>query len=211
MPEVSDLKEVTIYTDGAAVPNPGKGGYGVVLRFGNRSKELSGGSALTTNNRMELMAVCAGLEALKERCRVKLHCDSRYIVDAVKNGSAFRWRESGWAMNASKTKFAKNVDLWERLLAAYERYERHDGEMIWVKGHAGIQDNERCDELATAASNQLNAPADPGYNPEPKDVSTAALLSQPLPPNQRPRSQNLASPVGSARHPSSNEPRKRQR
>lgn len=155
-----ELKQVTIYTDGAAVPNPGAGGYGVVLRFGQHKKELSGGFQRTTNNRMELMAVIVGLEALKERCQVKLHSDSQYIVNAVTSGSAFRWRANGWGMNQSGSKKAKNPDLWERLLAAYER---HEVEMVWVKGHAGIDDNERCDVLAMEACKQPGLPPDPGF------------------------------------------------
>jgi ribonuclease HI len=155
-----ELKQVIIYTDGAAVPNPGAGGYGVVLRFGQHKKELSGGFLRTTNNRMELMAVIVGLEALKERCKVTLHSDSQYIVNAVTSGSAFRWRDNGWGMNQSGSKKAKNPDLWERLLAAYDR---HEVEMVWVKGHAGIDDNERCDVLAMEACRQPELPPDPGF------------------------------------------------
>lgn len=157
----AQLKEVTIYTDGAAVPNPGRGGYGVVLRYGEHSKELSGGYALTTNNRMELMAVIVGLEALNERCKVKLLSDSQYIVNAVTSGSAFRWRANDWAMNVTKSKLAKNRDLWARLLAAFEK---HSVEIIWVKGHAGVEDNERCDQLAMAASQLADLPPDTGYD-----------------------------------------------
>lgn len=160
----TDLKEVTIYTDGGAVPNPGKGGYGVVLRFGKHAKELSGGFALTTNNRMELMAVIVGLEALKERCRVQLHSDSKYIVDAITTGSAFKWRDNDWSMKAAGSKKAKNPDLWERLLVAYDQ---HAVEIVWVKGHAGIDDNERCDQLASAAMHRPNLPPDKGYDPDP--------------------------------------------
>lgn len=157
----SDLKRVIIYTDGAAVPNPGAGGFGVVLRFGRHSKELSGGYQRTTNNRMELMAVVVGLEALQERCKVTLHSDSQYIVNAITSGSAFRWRANRWGMNQSGSKKAKNPDLWERLLAAYER---HEVEMIWVKGHAGIEDNERCDVLAMEACKQTGLSPDPGFD-----------------------------------------------
>lgn len=154
------LKQVTIYTDGGAIPNPGRGGYGVVLRFGTNCKELSGGYRLTTNNRMELMAVIAGLEALKERCHVTLHSDSQYIVERIKNGSAFKWRANDFYMNSSRTKLAKNADLWERLLAAYDR---HKVDFVWVKGHAGIEDNERCDRLAADAMSQRDLPDDAGY------------------------------------------------
>lgn len=160
----SESKKVTIYTDGGAVPNPGRGGYGVVLRFGKHAKELSGGYSLTTNNRMELMAVTAGLEALKERCRVQLHSDSKYIVDAITTGSAFKWRDNDWSMKAAGSKKAKNPDLWERLLTAYDR---HEVEMIWVKGHAGVDDNERCDQLASAAMQQPDLPPDEGYASDP--------------------------------------------
>jgi ribonuclease HI len=154
------LKQVVIFTDGAAVPNPGAGGYGVVLRFGAHRKELSGGFRRTTNNRMELMAVIVGLESLKERCKVTLHSDSQYIVNAITSGSVFRWRQNNWGMNPSGSKRAKNPDLWERLLAAYEK---HEVEMVWVEGHTGIADNERCDALAMAACRQPDLPADPGY------------------------------------------------
>lgn len=156
------LKNVTIFTDGGAVPNPGHGGYGVVLRFGEHCRELSGGYRLTTNNRMELMAVIVALEALKERCHVALHSDSKYIVEAIASGSAFKWRSNGWAMNVTRSKVAKNADLWKRLLAAYEK---HEVEFIWVKGHAGVEDNERCDRLADAALNQTDLQEDSGYQP----------------------------------------------
>lgn len=175
-----ELKNITIYTDGAAVPNPGAGGYGVVLRFGQHKKELSGGFRRTTNNRMELMAVIVGLEALKERCRVKLHSDSQYIVNAVTSGSALRWRANGWGMNPSGSKKAKNSDLWERLLAAYER---HVVEFFWVKGHAGIEDNERCDVLAMEACKRSGLPSDPGFVEAPMveaDSGTAAPRSAPI-------------------------------
>jgi ribonuclease HI len=157
-----NLKEVTIFTDGGAIPNPGRGGYGVVLRFGEHCKELSGGYNLTTNNRMELMAVIVGLEALTAKCRVKLHSDSKYIVDAINNGSALRWRANEWRMRKGKSKKAKNPDLWERLLSAYDE---HEVEFVWVKGHAGIQDNERCDQLAEAAMQDPNLIDDEGYEP----------------------------------------------
>jgi len=172
------LKEITIFTDGGAVPNPGKGGYGVVLRFGEHSRELSGGFRLTTNNRMELMAVIAGLEALNEKCRVRLHSDSKYIVDAINNGSAKKWRANDWRMGNSATKRAKNPDLWERLLAAYEE---HEVEFVWVKGHAGIVDNERCDRLAEAALNQEHLPVDEGYN-EPAPAIKSPVGKEPTVP-----------------------------
>lgn len=177
--ESTVLKRVTIYTDGAAVPNPGAGGYGVVLRFGAHHKELSGGFQRTTNNRMELMAVIVGLEALKERCKVTLHSDSQYIVNAITSGSAFRWKANGWKFTPGGTKPVKNPDLWERLLAAYER---HDVEMVWVKGHTGLADNERCDALAMAARKLGDLPPDPGFvenvpeEPTPEKESEGAVL-----------------------------------
>ncbi len=127
------LKQVTIFTDGAAVPNPGAGGYGVVLRFGAHHKELSGGFRRTTNNRMELMAVIVGLEALKERCQATVHSDSQYIVEAVTSGAAFRWRGNGWKFKPLGAKLVKNPDLWERLLAAYEKHEEVARPCTWWK------------------------------------------------------------------------------
>ena len=180
-PDPKSLKAVTIYTDGGAVPNPGRGGYGVVLRFGEHCRELSGGFLLTTNNRMELMAVIAGLEALKESCRVRLHSDSKYIVDAIHKGSAKKWRANNWLMGNSETKRAKNPDLWERLLSAADR---HDVEFIWVKGHAGIEDNERCDQLAEAALNQDDLPEDAGYIP-PSAVPLPSTTSRTSPRKPR--------------------------
>ncbi len=173
---MAELKDVTIYTDGAAIPNPGAGGYGVVLRFGEHVKELSGGYNTTTNNRMELMAVIVGLEALKQKCRVKLHSDSQYIVDAINNGAAYRWKANGWMLNRLKTKPTKNTDLWERLLNALEQ---HEVEMIWVKGHAGIEGNERCDQLASAACAKRDLPDDPGYDGEARQVSIDPTKGQP--------------------------------
>ena len=172
------MKHVTIFTDGAAVPNPGAGGYGVVLRFGAHYKELSGGFQRTTNNRMELMAVIIGLEALKEPCRVTLYSDSQYIVNAITSGSAFRWRENGWKVKAGGVKRPKNPDLWERLLAAYGR---HDVEMVWVKGHAGLGDNERCDALAMAACGLSGVPSDPGYVEDAVEDASEPLTEEPRP------------------------------
>ncbi len=137
------LKKVEIFTDGACSGNPGPGGYGVVLRFGEYEKELSGGESETTNNRMELTAAIVGLEALKERCEVTLYSDSKYLIDAINCGWAVRWRENGW-MRTKKDK-ALNPDLWERLL---DLLERHKVTFVWVKGHAGHPENERCDRLA---------------------------------------------------------------
>ncbi len=155
-----DLKEIAIYTDGGCVPNPGPGGYGVILIYGHRRKELSGGFRLTTNNRMELLAAIVGLETLKFPCKVKLYSDSRYLVDAVTKGWARRWQKNGWWRN--KEKKAANIDLWEKLLALCDQ---HQVQFIWVKGHAGHPLNERCDELSMAALQQPDLPVDEGYRP----------------------------------------------
>ncbi len=141
------LTEVTIYTDGACSGNPGPGGYGVLLISGTNRKELSGGEAETTNNRMELTAVIVGLEALKRRCAVTLYSDSKYVVDMVEQGWMKRWRANGW--KRSKTEAAKNPDLLERL---WTLLQRHEVRFVWVKGHASNPMNNRCDELAVAAS-----------------------------------------------------------
>ena len=153
------MNEVTIYTDGAAEPNPGPGGYGVVLLCGPHRKELSGGFARTTNNRMELFAAIKGLEAIKTPCKVRLHSDSQYLVNAMTEGWARRWQAKGWKRNRHDK--AVNPDLWERLLRLCET---HDVEFIWVKGHAGQRENERCDELAVQATQQGNLPVDEGYD-----------------------------------------------
>lgn len=152
------LKEVTIYTDGGADPNPGPGGYGAVLISGPRRKEISGGFARTTNNRMEILAAIKALEALKTPCRVRLHSDSQYLVNAVTKGWARRWQANGWQRNRQED--AINPDLWERLLALCET---HEVKFVWVRGHAGNPENERCDTLAGRASKQADLPADEGY------------------------------------------------
>jgi len=152
------LKQVTIFTDGGCDPNPGPGGYGIVLTSGKAKKELSGGFRLTTNNRMEVFAAVAGLQTLKFPCKVKLYSDSRYLVDAMTKGWALRWRKNGWRRN--KKEKASNIDLWEKLLALCAQ---HKVEFEWVKGHAGIGANERCDMLATAAMKRPGLPVDEGY------------------------------------------------
>ena len=141
------MKYVKIYMDGACSGNPGPGGYGTILKYGKHEKELSAGYKQTTNNRMELMAVIVGLESLKERCRVNVYSDSKYIVDAVVKGWARRWEQKGWMRN--KNEKAKNPDLWERLL---DLLDQHEVQMHWVKGHAGHPENERCDRLAVKAA-----------------------------------------------------------
>ena len=153
-------RSVEIYTDGACLGNPGPGGYGVVLLYGQHRKELSGGFRRTTNNRMEIMAVIKGLEALGEPCSVSLYSDSRYVVDAMSKGWARRWKTKGWVRNSRGGK-ALNPDLWERML---ELCDEHEVAFHWVRGHAGNVENHRCDRLAVDAAKVKGLPPDPGYS-----------------------------------------------
>ena len=146
------MKTVTIYTDGACSGNPGPGGWGAILECGGVEKELSGGEAQTTNNRMELTAVIAALSALKEPCRVELYTDSKYVADAVTKRWVYAWKAKGW-IKADK-KPALNVDLWERLLPLLQA---HEVAWHWVRGHAENEKNNRCDRLAVAQSQSHRA------------------------------------------------------
>lgn len=146
------IKEVLLYTDGACSGNPGPGGWAAILKYKGQTKELSGGAAATTNNRMELTGVIQGLSALKERCRVTVYSDSKYIVDAIQQGWARRWKQNGWMRN--KKEPALNPDLWEQLL---QLLQRHEVTFVWVKGHAGHPENERCDALAVGEYQKLGA------------------------------------------------------
>jgi len=151
---------VIIYTDGAARGNPGPGGYGVLLISGKHRKELSGGFRLTTNNRMELLAVIIGLEALKkEGTLVTFYADSKYVTEAVSRGWLFDWENKGFRKK-------KNTDLWRRFLAVYRK---HKVNFKWVEGHVGIEGNERCDMLAVQASLKEGLPPDEGYEAEMND------------------------------------------
>lgn len=150
-----DMKDVVIYTDGACSGNPGPGGYGVVMLYKGFRKELSGGFQNTTNNRMEILGVVEGLSKLKEKCKVTVYTDSQYVVNAIEKGWAKKWRANGWMRN--KKEPALNADLWERLL---KLCEFHNVNFIWVRGHAGNPENERCDRLAVEASKQPNLPMD---------------------------------------------------
>ena len=136
---------VEIFSDGACSGNPGPGGYGAILRWKGKEKELCGGEAHTTNNRMELSGVIEALSALKYPCKVKLTTDSKYVIDSITKGWVYNWKKNGWK-KADKSP-ALNVDLWEKLLALLET---HEVEFFWIKGHAGHPENERCDSLATA-------------------------------------------------------------
>ena len=153
-----DTNTIIIYTDGACTGNPGAGGYGAVIIDGDRREELSNGYRLTTNNRMEMMGAIAALKSLEPNSKVKLHSDSKYIVDAVVKGWAKKWQANGWRRN--KKEMAKNPDLWQELL---DLCQIHDVEFKWVRGHAGIPENERCDAIAVAAAHQSNLLSDEGY------------------------------------------------
>lgn len=148
------MAKVIIYTDGAARGNPGPGGYGAVLMSGQHRKELSEGFKLTTNNRMELLAVIVALETLKaDRCDVTIYSDSKYVVDSVEKGWVFGWQKKGF-------KGKKNPDLWRRFLVIYPK---HNVKFIWVKGHSDNIENERCDQLAVQASMQRDLLVDKEY------------------------------------------------
>lgn len=152
-----------IYTDGGCEPNPGPGGYGVLLVHPKKRAEASGGFRKTTNNRMEIFAVIVGLEMLKQPCKVTLYSDSQYVVESMSNGWVKLWKQKQWWH--SKTERVPNRDLWERLLALCET---HQVEFRWVKGHAGHAENERCDQLAMEALRGPNLQVDEGYEKEPE-------------------------------------------
>ena len=144
------MKTVTLYTDGACSGNPGPGGWGAILEYKEHRREMSGGEAETTNNRMELTAVIRGLMALKESCVVELYSDSKYVIDGLSKGWAVSWQKNGWRKADKKP--ALNPDLWEQLL---ELTAKHEMRYHWVKGHADNPNNNRCDELAVAQWKQI--------------------------------------------------------
>ena len=144
------MKEIKIYTDGACSKNPGPGGWGAVLIYKSHRKEISGADAQTTNNRMELTAVIKALECLKEKCKIELFTDSKYVCDSIKKGWAESWRNNNWKKSDKKP--AINADLWEILL---NLISKHDITFNWVKGHAGNIENERCDGRATSEIKKL--------------------------------------------------------
>lgn len=146
------MKTVTVYTDGACSGNPGPGGWCAILRYGEIEKQLSGGEAKTTNNRMELTAVIQGLAALNESCEVTLYSDSKYVIDGIQKGWARSWKRNGWRKADKKP--ALNADLWDRLLSLLDI---HRVQFVWIKGHDGHPENERCDAMAVAQSQQCKA------------------------------------------------------
>jgi ribonuclease HI len=145
------MKEVTIYTDGACSGNPGAGGWGTILDYMGKRKELSGGEAQTTNNRMELTAVIEGLKALKVPCRVTVVTDSQYVANGINLGWAASWKANNWRKKDKKP--ALNPELWDELLT---EIAKHEVTIQWIKGHAGHPENERCDELAVAQSQKYS-------------------------------------------------------
>lgn len=144
------MKSVEIFTDGACKGNPGPGGYGAILRYNGHEREISGGEANTTNNRMELLAVIEALKLLKEPCLVTLYSDSKYVCDAIEKGWAKKWRDNGWMRN--KKEKALNKELWGELL---DLIDKHKLKIVWIKGHAGHPENERCDKLAVSEASKF--------------------------------------------------------
>ena len=155
---MSELKKVNIYIDGACSGNPGPGGYGIIIEYNGKKGEKSGGFNNTTNNRMEIMAAIVALEALKEKCSVRIFSDSQYLVNAMMKGWVQRWKTNGWMRNRKEK--ALNPDLWERLLRLCAR---HEVEFKWIRGHEGHAENERCDQLARKAAMRTGLPVDTGY------------------------------------------------
>ncbi len=152
------MKKVSIYTDGACSGNPGKGGFGVILNYMGKIKEISRGFECTTNNRMELMAAIEGLKALKEPCEVTLYSDSKYLVDSIEKKWIDSWQKKGW--KNSKNEKVKNIELFKELIRLLDI---HSVSFVWVKGHDGHTENERCDFLATSAAKKENLETDYGY------------------------------------------------
>ncbi len=168
----NEIPKIDLFTDGGADPNPGRGGYGIILSWKGHRKEFHEGFVLTTNNRMELMGVIKGLEKLKTKSEVRVFSDSRYLIDGIEKGWAKKWKANNWFR--TKNEKALNADLWDRLLTLVEQ---HDVRFNWVKGHDGHPENERCDELATQAMQLKNLTVDSGFirqenNTDPIDGET---------------------------------------
>lgn len=168
----TNADQVVMFTDGGALNNPGPGGYGVILMHKNRSKELSGGFRLTTNNRMEIMACIEGLRALKKPCSVVIFSDSKYVVYNMVQGKVERWQANDWKRTA-KT-WAENADLWQQLLDLCAIY---DVDFRWIRGHSGRPENERCHHLAAEAMRRQNLPVDVGYEMK-KATASGPLFAQ---------------------------------
>lgn len=154
------MKQITLFSDGSSLGNPGPGGYGVILRYKEHEKELSDGYALTTNNRMELLGVITGLQALKEACEVNIITDSQYVINGMTKW-IYGWKKKNWTNSANKP--VLNKDLWQTLDSLVIK---HKVTWTWVKGHDGHEENERCDVLAKNAASQPNLKEDKGYQPE---------------------------------------------
>ena len=152
------MKKVKIYSDGSCLRNPGLGGYAAIITYGENKKEISGGYKLTTNNRMELMACIKGLEILKYPCEVTITSDSEYVVNGISKGWAKNWQKNNWIR--SEKKEAKNIDLWKQLLSLTEYHVTH---FVWIRGHEGHEENERCDQLAKEAASGEQLEIDLGY------------------------------------------------
>lgn len=163
MKEWTEIPDIELFSDGGAEPNPGKGGFGVILSYKGKRKEFFQGYKLTTNNRMELMGVIFGLEQLKTKSNVQVFTDSRYVIDGITKGWAEKWKKNGW--KRKKNNPAINSDLWDRLLNAIAE---HNVELNWVKGHSGHLENECCDALANKGINSKELIVDVGY--EPKEI-----------------------------------------
>lgn len=153
------MKNVTIFTDGACSGNPGPGGFGAVIIYGETRREISDGFKLTTNNRMEILAVIEALKILRQPCNVNLYSDSKYVVDAIKKGWLQKWQKNNWLRNKSQP--VSNIDLWQNLLPLLQF---HNVNFIWVKGHNDNQENERCDYLARSAINSPTLNIDFNYS-----------------------------------------------
>lgn len=155
------MKEIIIYTDGSSRGNPGPGGYGTLMIFQGHRKELSGGFAKTTNNRMEILAALTGIESLLEPCQVTVYSDSKYVIDTMDKGWIHGWKKKDWSRGPNKP--LKNADLWKRMA---EAVRGHKISWKWVKGHSGHPENERCDQLATEAADRRGNPQDLGFKPD---------------------------------------------
>ncbi len=144
------MKKIKIYTDGSCKGNPGPGGFGAILKYNGYEKEISGGESKTTNNRMELLAIIESLKLLKESCEIFIYSDSQYVCNSINKGWAEKWKANNWMRNRKET--ALNQDLWEQLL---DLLSSHKAKFVWVKGHAGHPENERCDRLAVLAAEKF--------------------------------------------------------